>query len=603
MAATQPVATATATRALPVPLPGRGARRFVIGTLLGVLLVLGAVAAFGQAHAGRILPGVVLGGVNVGGMTEPEARSALATALGKLEEGRIELVSERTTAVIPFEQVGREVDEDAMLAGGLATGRAGTRFDEAIAGLRGLLRPVSLPIVISYQRDDLDSALADFRDLGRRTATDATIRIRKDGFVPTPAHAGVTVDTDRIAPLIDAALLDPATPPAIRLTADSIALPPTTSDADAARAIATAERIATKMVVRAGSKDWTITARRIRSWMSFVGSGADFSPAIDAAGVPDILVNVKKYVARKPLDAQYLRARGGGVFGVAASSAGRALDVDATVERIVDRLADRAGGTVSKQPIKVKTMVVAPELTTGEATKKAPLVRRVGSWTTYYQVSARNGFAANITVPARRLDGTVVRPGQTFEFWGSLGEVSFRTGYRLGAAIVGGRTVQGRALAGGICSVSTTLFNAAARAGLQIVTRSPHWYYITRYPLGLDATVSDSQTMRFRNDTGHPVLIKSFASPGVVRFEIWSVPNGRTVTWSGPRVSNVVGGYDTVQSTSTLRPGERERIEYPADGMDVTNTRTVRDGSGRVVHRDTFVSHYHRMVGVTLVGR
>ena len=584
-------------------MPGRGARRFVIGALLGLLLVLGAVAAFGQAHTGRILPGIVLGGVDVSGMTEPEARAALTAALGTLEDGRIELVSERTTAVIPFAQVGRVVDEDAMLAGALAVGRDGTRFEEAISGLRGLLRPVSLPIVIHYERDRLDTALADFRDLGRRAATDATVRIRKNGFVPTPAHAGVTVETDRIAPLIDAALLDPATPSAIRLTADSIPVPPTTSDADVARAIASAERIATKMVMSAGSKDWTITARRIRSWMSFEGNGADFGPAIDTAGVPDILVNVKKYVARKPLDAQYLRQRGGGVFGVAASSAGRALDVDATVGRIVDRLADRAAGKASKQPIKVKTMVVAPELTTGEATKKAPLVQRVGSWTTYYPVSARNGFAANITVPARRLDGTVVRPGQTFEFWGSLGEVSFRTGYRLGAAIVGGRTVEGRALAGGICSVSTTLFNAAARAGLQIVTRSPHWYYISRYPLGLDATVSDSQTMRFRNDTAHPVLIKSFASPGVVRFEIWSVPNGRTVTWSGPRVSNVVDGYDTVQSTSTLRPGERKRIEYPVDGMDVSNTRTVRDGSGRIVHRDTFVSHYHRMVGITLVGR
>ena len=46
--------------------------------------------------------------------------------------------------------------------------------------------------------------------------------------------------------------------------------------------------------------------------------------------------------------------------------------------------------------------------------------------------------------------------------------------------------------------------------------------------------------MRFRNDTKHPVLIKAFASPGTVRFEIWSVPNGRTVSWSRPSVSNVV---------------------------------------------------------------
>ena len=77
------------------------------------------------------------------------------------------------------------------------------------------------------------------------------------------------------------------------------------------------------------------------------------------------------------------------------------------------------------------------------------------------------------------------------------------------------------------------------------MTRSPHWYYITRYPLGLDATVSGSQSMRFRNDTKHPILIKAYASPGIVRFEIWSVPNGRTVSWSRPSVSNVVRGYDS----------------------------------------------------------
>ncbi|HEX2470326.1 MAG TPA: VanW family protein, partial [Candidatus Limnocylindrales bacterium] len=126
---------------------------------------------------------------------------------------------------------------------------------------------------------------------------------------------------------------------------------------------------------------------------------------------------------------------------------------------------------------------------------------------------------------------------------------------------------------------------------------------ISRYPLGLDATVSETQNMRFRNDTAHPILIKSFASPGIVRFDIWSLPNGRTVTWSRPHVTNVVRGYDTVQYTSALRRGERKRIEYPVDGKHVVVTRTVRDARGRVVNSDTFVSNYHRMVGITLVGR
>ena len=68
-------------------------------------------------------------------------------------------------------------------------------------------------------------------------------------------------------------------------------------------------------------------------------------------------------------------------------------------------------------------------------------------------------------------------------------------------------------------------------------------------------------------------------------------------------VTNVVQGYDTTQYTSSLRPGEQQRTEYPVDGKDVSVTRTVRDGNGRVVHRDTFISHYHRMVGILLIGR
>jgi vancomycin resistance protein YoaR len=189
-----------------------------------------------------------------------------------------------------------------------------------------------------------------------------------------------------------------------------------------------------------------------------------------------------------------------------------------------------------------------------------------------------------------------------FDFWSALGEVSFRTGYRLGGAIVGGHSVEGKALAGGICAASTTLFNAAARGGFEILTRSPHWYYIKRYPVGLDATVSQNQTMRFRNDTRYPILIRGFASPGVVRFEIWSVPNGRKTTWSRPAISNVIRGFDTVQSTTTLARGQKERIEWPVDGMDISVTRTVREANGHVVHVDTFVSHYHRMIGITLVG-
>jgi vancomycin resistance protein YoaR len=112
------------------------------------------------------------------------------------------------------------------------------------------------------------------------------------------------------------------------------------------------------------------------------------------------------------------------------------------------------------------------------------------------------------------LDGHVVAPGDTFDFWNAIGPVTRARGYRQGGAIINGRTELQGALAGGICSTSTTLFNAVARAGYEMGARRNHFYYIDRYPLGLDATVfkgdSSTQTMSFTNDTRYPVLIRAY---------------------------------------------------------------------------------------------
>ena len=593
---------APAIRALHVPRPGPAARRFVIGALLGIALVLGGLVAISEAYVDRILPGVVVGGVDLSGLTRAQAQAALTSDLGRLEDGAVTVHSAHGWATIPYALVDREVDYETMLDRAAAVGRGGTRFDAILTGLRQSMDPISLPTLVSFDRDRLATELAAFADRGYRQPVDASLLITRGGYVLSPSVAGVRVDTSRVAAEIEAALADPTSPTTLALTADGEPVLPVTSDADARRAKEAALRISAPVYMTKGEKRWKITSSRIRSWITFAGAGATYGPQIDTAGVPAAFKKVAKFVKRAPTEARFIRTRSGAIFGVSASHLGRALDVEATTKAVVATLMARADGKAADKPIKVKTMEVAPALTTDEATKKAPLLVKVGSWTTYYQVSAHNGFAANITIPARRLDGLVVKPGQQFDFWNALGEVSFRTGYRLGGAIVGGHSVEGKALAGGICAASTTLFNAAARGGLEIVTRQPHWYYITRYPLGLDATVSQSQTMRFRNDTRFPILIKAHASPGIVTFEIWSVPNGRTVSWSKPSVTNVTRGSDSIQKTSTLKRGERERIEWPVDGKDVSVTRTVRNADGRVVHRDTFVSHYHRMVGIMLVG-
>ena len=189
----------------------------------------------------------------------------------------------------------------------------------------------------------------------------------------------------------------------------------------------------------------------------------------------------------------------------------------------------------------------------------------LGSWQTWFPISERNYFGANIWVPAQLINGTVLKPGQSFDWWDAIWPVTPARGFGPGGFISSDHTEPTGALGGGMCSSSTTLFNAAMRAGLDINARSNHKYYIDRYPLGLDATVSITgggrQTMSFRNDTKGIIFIRGSrirsGNVGWVRYEIWGIPDGRTVSISSPSVSNVQPGDD--EDRVRRRPAEGRR--------------------------------------------
>jgi vancomycin resistance protein YoaR len=284
--------------------------------------------------------------------------------------------------------------------------------------------------------------------------------------------------------------------------------------------------------------------------------------------------------------------------------------VPATVQLIAEALARRAatGQAVPIEPALVRTK---PALSTEAAEAIAPRMTRLSTHTTWFLIGEKNAFGANIWLPATFIDGTVLAPGETFDFWKIVGPVTRERGFGLGGAIINGRTEPQGALAGGICSSSTTIFNAALKAGLQMGDRRNHYYYIDRYPLGLDATVFISasgsvQNMTFTNDTGFPILIRGINSRkgniGYTRFDIYGVETGRTVTFSTPIVKNVRPATTVVEYTPELPAGARRQVEFPVDGMDVWVTRTVRGADGTVLHTDTFYSHYARITGIVQIG-
>ena len=409
---------------------------------------------------------------------------------------------------------------------------------------------------------------------------------------------------------LTAALARVDAPSEVRVALELTAIEPDTTTAEATAARAAADLVALDLAIVEGEETWAIPAATVRSWVTFTTNRDEtYEPTVDTAKLEATLGEVAKEIDNKAQNASF-KLSGASITGVNASRNGRSLDVPLTAARVTEVLTARAAGTVVAQ-VAPKLRSTAPSLTTEEAQAVIPKMVKISSWTTYFPISERNHFGANIWIPAMDIDGTVVAPGEKFDFWNAVGPISRARGYGDGGAIINGKTEPQGALAGGICSNSTTLFNAVLRAGYEMGARRNHYYFIDRYPAGLDATVFKSgsgsvQTMSWTNDTAYPVLIRGYkiksGSKGYVRYDIYSVPTGRKVVISNPTIKNIRRATDTVQYTTSLAPGARKRIEYPVDGKDVWRTVTVYQG-GKVIHQKTYYSHYSRITGVTLVGR
>lgn len=328
--------------------------------------------------------------------------------------------------------------------------------------------------------------------------------------------------------------------------------------------------------------------------------------AIDRMAIVVWLTDLLPRYAVPGQSAKWKMTTAGKFVSVVPSKDGRGLDRSSSARSIMDALRRRAAMDPSNDLVMLVVGPSKPPLTTEEAKAMMPKLRRISGWTTHWQVGENNGFGANIIIPARKINGTIVMPGEVFDFWKVVGTPTVAQGYRAGGAIINGKSEPTGAFAGGICSTSTTIFNAALRAGFEILSRVPHYYYIDRYPLGLDATVwldgGSKQSVKWRNDSENPVYIRSIAKPGIVTFELYSLPTGRKVEFGKPKVTGRVGASDRVEYTSSLPAGAAQRLEFPHPGMYVEVVRTVRDRDGSVLHRETWKSRYNRVDGRTLVG-
>ena len=571
--------------------PSRG----VIVAMLAPLAVAAFALALNGAFLDRALPRVTIGGVDVGGASAAEIRDRLdresarpwsgAQITVEAPDGRTWTTTNGALAIAP--------DLDRAIADAVGYGHSGTVPQRILAWVSALGGQAAVPLAMRSTGTSVDSWVRTVADAIDQAPADGVIVATSAGLEVRPAVVGRLTDraglrASLLAPrdLGDRSMIAP-----VQLVYPSV-------DASGMRAAVNAKAAVTALEVRAGDRMWAEDSVGLATLLVIdkavaapgeldaIPAGAT-APAtryiyrvrLDEARVAAWATAVSRVLDRPAQNATYA-VRPDGSLAVVPAADGVRIDPG---QLLADTLAQLLAPVRSPRVIQAAFVKDVPQFTTEQATQLASQMTPVASFTTTYPASASRH--ANITTGALQFNDLVIGPGETFSFWDRLGPVTVDRGYAYAGAIINNKSDE-NVIGGGLCQVSTTLFNAVARAGYDVLERHAHGYYIDRYPLGFDAAVFEPGVdFRWKNDTQYPVLIKAYPYDTALRFDLISVPNGRRVVVGAPYQYNLTNPAPDQPADPAYLPGGMTQ------GRDVSLTWTVWEGD-QVVHQQTFTSHY-----------
>jgi vancomycin resistance protein YoaR len=240
-------------------------------------------------------------------------------------------------------------------------------------------------------------------------------------------------------------------------------------------------------------------------------------------------------------------------FFYTSEEIGTCVDRMALIRDVFYHLGAQTTVTLKKFPV--------PPAVTEEALKKITV--ETASFSTVYESSADNR-KHNIALAVSFLNGTVLPAGAEFSFNATVGDRSLERGFLEAKIISGGKFVTG--VGGGVCQVSTTLYNTAIRAGLEVTKVTSHSLPVGYVDLSFDAMVTSASDLVFRNTTGHPVYIKGEADGKTVKFTFYGAPvyAEKTVVFRSEIIKVLYPEtYEDILDSSQLAEGENERILVP----------------------------------------
>lgn len=535
----------------------KGWGRFLLGagvTLGAVVLALVLlVIGVRLLYAGEALPGTEVAGIAVSGQTEEEIRRRL-TPIAASDQPILVDADGDQVGMRPSD-AGYSMNAAASARRALEAGRDGA-LAGAFSTLGGLIQTRHLPPVASIDRAKFQAAVEEIADQVDRPSFAGRLDIvPSTGDVGVePPRAGRRLNRRVLRAELRKALRDHDT----RIEVPVAQLAVVSPDEVAAVADAAARYLRQPLVLTGAGAPFEVSVERLAAILALesleggrvarLGVNGDEVTALAAdvaeqrdrparnaritAPVRPVVLDGKGDLSWRPRSAE---------VEVQRSRPGREVDQEELVGSIQEAV--RSG----THRVELAVRGVRPEISTGDARNVDSLI---GTFTTYY--TAGEPRVENIRRIAEAVDGTIIAPGEQFSLNGVVGPRTREKGYVPAPFIADGKIVP--SVGGGVSQFSTTLYNAAYFAGLQIDGHQSHTLFIDRYPAGREATLNYPDIdLTWTNNTEAPVLVRAAGDDTSVAVTLYGNNGGRRVrAETGPRES-LPGGDFTILVTRHIR--------------------------------------------------
>jgi vancomycin resistance protein YoaR len=548
--------------------------------LTGVLVVLATAVGFAFAGTHGTLPaGTTVADVDVGGLSQADAVQVLSERAAAVERVPVTFTVAGRRFTLTASQLGVAADwHDAVAAA--ATQGDGFGPVRGFKRLRARLFGIDVTPRFDAYGAAMDYELAQIAEATDRKGADAMLVRKGLAFRVVAGQSGRKLDRAAAAATVAQALGSFERGKEIALPLEEIT--PAVSAEELAPAVEKA-RTAVSAPIRLAYGD---TRFRVPRWrvapLLALPSGGGTDVAIGGRAAEQYLERLSATVSHPPQDARFQVAASGKIV-IRPSAPGLQLDIAATAKAIA-----AAAFSANQRTANLVVRVANPRRTTALA-QTMGIRDVISSYTTTY--GGTPGRLNNVQLVAKLIDGTLVKPGGTFSFNDTTGERTAAKGFQEAPVIINGELQNG--LGGGICQVSTTVFNAAFEAGLPITARTNHALYIDHYPLGRDATVNyPDLDLRFVNDSDHWLLVRTFVGSGSLTVNLYGTALNRRVESTTDPLT-VTGPVPVKEADDpTLLKGKRITDQFGSPPRQTSVRRLVYDANGKLLYDTTWRSFY-----------